>query len=737
MKIAPYFLVLVLAQGRAHAVPFVVSVRDLGKESFTAKVRIDNEAGTMLKETEVRVPGSITADIPSGIVVRLRATATDRWSEERFVLVSDETGEVTIDLWPAAVIGGQFDARSSIRSIALEAQQAKESTIIGGNLPPLPQVRVNCPVERTGRWRCRLPAGSLDLAIRAEGFAPEYFWRKALPPSRVIDLGMIRLIRGASISGFVHVESASAASSRSAVTLTLRPMMPANSESPRIDLIARQVTTNTKGFFQISGVPPGAYVLTATSHGMGSEEREIEVLENVEAILREPIILTRKKILRVAVTPATDPWGQLWTVNLARLEGENFIRTIASTTLPADGRWKSEPLQKGKYRILISRRQGNWGSREVVVDDDLDVALELPLITTSGTLKLGGKPLEGFIWFGGEGSSLSVPVAVRSDGLFRTILPRPENDTWVPVQVVADRPKVLREISSLKLTVGGDGKARADIDIPETAVFGEVVDSAGNGVQSWITVSAGGPHGAILQLDTDEAGVFSIHGVAPGELTIAAEASGSATPRSTTLSITEGETSPRYVRLVVEPNVEVKGIIRASARGVPGATISYIPQQRGVFVIHRATTEMDGSFTFSAPPGTERVTAVVSAPGFARRLLSMDVSNTASVDVSQQYGRISIIAPESERTRGTVIVAIREGVWYRAAALRSAAGGRDRTTTEKTHLEIERMEPGIYSACRIAQHEASTTATPRMFDCVTGYLSPFGEVTLTLPALAN
>jgi len=85
--------------------------------------------------------------------------------------------------------------------------------------PAIPEDQVDCTLIQT-RWLCHLPAGVLDVELRARSFVPIYLWNVAIPAGQEVDLGARALRSGASVAGFVQRPDGGPAPTDSRVHLT-------------------------------------------------------------------------------------------------------------------------------------------------------------------------------------------------------------------------------------------------------------------------------------------------------------------------------------------------------------------------------------------------------------------------------------------------------------------------------------------------------------------------------------
>jgi hypothetical protein len=141
-------------------------------------------------------------------------------------------------------------------------------------------------VDANRNWTCsRVPAAEFDLTILTRGFAPEYRWAVLVPPGGNLDLGPLALRQGASIAGWVQISPGSALDPNCIVRLS-----PAEVTDNSPVLTAK---VQGQGFFQLTGVAPGTYVLEADQSGYRSPKVPVTVVFPDSATYLKGVVLQR------------------------------------------------------------------------------------------------------------------------------------------------------------------------------------------------------------------------------------------------------------------------------------------------------------------------------------------------------------------------------------------------------------------------------------------------------------
>ena len=228
------------------------------------------------------------------------------WGET--LTISPQAGSVRLRVFPSGRIRGnliQPAGEKPLASLALRLQPSFEA-----KAEPL-DATIACPVEK-GRLACEIPAGKLDLRLRAEGgFAPIYLWGTQVSPGKETDLGDLRLRRGASVSGWVQTAEGRPPSPECRLKLT--PASAATDElkvGDQIEKASLEAAPNGEGFFQIPGVSRGRYELIARQPGY-AETRigPVDVRPDLESQMIDRLVLGKPVTFDITLDPPMEPYG--------------------------------------------------------------------------------------------------------------------------------------------------------------------------------------------------------------------------------------------------------------------------------------------------------------------------------------------------------------------------------------------------------------------------------------------
>lgn len=724
----------------AVAVPVRVSIRTSGSPPSGVKARLSWAAvGQEGGGTVVEVPGHSILDLAAGFTWKLHAEVDGFWSADRMLAVR-ESGESSAEilLYPAGSLEGSFNLPPGQREAPAEILVRFQPAPDPGKAR-LAEGTVSCPVK-DGIWRCRLPAGDLDLRLKAGPYIPVYLWGVPVRASQVASAGALQLRTGATVVGWVETEPANLPALSSRVELVPQPAgNPTDLTSmSRLEALLLEARTNDRGFFQLEAVPPGRYVLRVSSPGFATAEvGPVEVQSGLEAEVLDRIVLRKPVRFEALLDPPVDPYGQPWKVVLqsqppasARHEGRASV----------EGAWIQPDVAPGLYSLAVLGDQGSrWWMEEVEVGAGHSPRLvHVPLVEVHGRLRRGDEPMSATLWFGGLSGARRIRFD-SEDGDFQGFLP--EEGLWKVELVDGDGgPRVgLEPVEVRKLP----GAARAEIEIvvPDTTLAGEVVDGDGKPVpRASIQVDSLGPRNRqkSSRFEADGDGKFRIRGLAPGPAGVEAEAGEQTSGWISTAIPDEGE-SP-WLRLVVRAQREVQGRVFSAGGAVPGARIEGFPDLGSVGVATgvAATSEPSGHFSFGLPAGARAVHLRVLAPGFAFRIFkaTTDSGQELQIPLETQAGTLILERAEKKRTSpAPAPLLFHGGSFVPVELLRSWVRLQRAPWPERGPLVIPGMEAGEYALCAGGEAVAAALAgtEPPASACNRGVLAPFGELLLKAP----
>jgi hypothetical protein len=687
----------------------------------------------------VSSPTPISLELAPGSRWEVSADLPGFWVARKTLEVGtpDPGSRLVLDLWPLGEISGTLkvkekDARLPKR---LLVKTLAAPAIL--NRPAAPKGALDCPVDEKGAWKCSLPAAAFDLVISAEGLTPAYRWGVQVPAGKAVSLGTIELQRGASVAAWVVVEDGAIA--REGCVARLTPLVAGGTSlESAADLrrTAVQREVRKDGFLQVTGLAPGTYVLEVEQPGYPPVRvSPVRVEPGAETFLRDPLILRKARNLAFEVSPPRDWLDRRWHARVFRTEDRAAPDPVVfDGAVDEEGRFAVAGQSTGSFRIDLLDSLGNRlfsSERQLGGADTGPEALEVDLVTVEGRLRLGEEPLAASLWFGGRSGATSIRMESDREGRFHGVLPRtglwrmeveavePALQTWTRAEVREDR----------------SGKARLDVTLPDTRVFGRVVDEQGRPVAR-ATVLLQGETMEQVQ-ETGDKGAFDARALPEGSIWLGATSESEKSASGRTFVTLAKDRAVGPVELRLHPVERLIGTV-SSARGpVVGARVmvlSRFPDGGGGV----AATGLDGAFTVELPRVSPRVVAIVSAPGFPLRAFDTAVDGQrVSLPMREEGGNLEIGAPGSgeDFARDNLTLAIlQNGVPIPLSVLTRWAyeHGQPRGA-EGQSLRIPDVASGEYRVCILPGELAMAlpwTSLPEGTPCDSGLLTPGGRLTL-------
>ncbi len=707
----------------------------------------------VVQRIEIEVPGRAQVVLPSAGVWRLRLACEGYWGPPVEVEVGKKDN-VVLMLFAAGEVRGRIAAGSGSVPERFEARFVATPTPVTPTDPELPEGTVGCELTPPA-VRCSLPAGLLDLRLTAEGFAPLYFRNFRVAAGSTSDLGPLKLVPGASVIGRVVDEMAEPLSG---VKVVLTPRLPGAYTDPIFAQRARQrnwaAETGDRGFFQLRGIAPGAYVLKAEKPGFAPARTGPLGLEiDREEVMSEPVVLLRRVSVAVNLTPPLDPAGESWQVELVETEPE-FGRSVRLPLAPIEpgGWWNHPEVDPGPYLIEVSDAQGStWLNEEVeIAPGQPELFYDLPMVAVIGTVTMDEMPVPGTLNLEADESMRKIRFEVDEEGTFSGFLPA---ETWWWVEVLpAEQQGVSLALDRIEIEADGGGEVvELVIEVPDTRLGGEVVDSRGEPVGDAVVRIVrdrdvgkrrrGGMR--LSQLSSAADGRFEIRGLSPGGVTLTAMKWDLLSDKAA-VELQEDLTPPD-VRLELRDNVSVTVEIIGPTGPVHGAQVALMPDVYSLPPRPRAgitpmgLTGLDGTVSLQTAEGSRRMLVFVRAPGFGTRLVrdQIDPERRIVVPVSAERGRLVIDLSsarnaEEPMRRNPVMIHQGAAISLKILLAFTATGRYGRSSRV---VELDEMESGWYELCFAGEGiQARLSGAPAPpGTCTGGMLPPHGELALTVP----
>ncbi len=220
----------------------------------------DIEHGDFTIERSAHAGESLTADLAPGYWL-IRTDGPSVWRSSQ-VIAAEHGKTFLIDVWPSSTVEGSVksDGAAPLKEISLyfkRVPDAVESPESG---------EITAPVT-DGKFRCALPAGTFDLRLHAPSHISHFFWHQVIGAGATADLGKTVLKQGQAIFGRVELPRGVKADLSKATVQALPPAMGEGLQPLVVGgaLLVSSAKVTPAGDFQIEGLPPGLYTLTAHS----------------------------------------------------------------------------------------------------------------------------------------------------------------------------------------------------------------------------------------------------------------------------------------------------------------------------------------------------------------------------------------------------------------------------------------------------------------------------------------
>jgi hypothetical protein len=505
--------------------------------------------------------------------------------------------------------------------------------------------------------------------------------------------------------------------------------------------MALETLTNDRGFFQFVNAVPGMSVAVVSKDGLASAKRlGIEVREELEAQIVEPILLVSPLPLQVTLDPPTAPSGAPWKLVVeSRDEGSLAAEGLVYRgEAGLDGNWEKKGLSPGRYTITV--RDGDTTAYTEPVDlapERTAFHVSLPGVKIVGRVHIGEEPLQVTLWLVGHKAPLRARFDSDEKGHFAGLLPA--DGRW-DVEIVSKQEGLRLKLDPVEVRKPpGKSFATLDLSVPNTRLRGKVVDEKGAAVARASVLVLSSPQQP-SQVATDGEGGFAMRGLAPGSLFLHAQ-EGDRESDWLEAHLAEDHEAPE-LRLVLRNRLTVEGIVLSPQGPVPGARVTAMAPSNdlGVGSGTEAVTGPAGTFTAKLSAGSQIVHLSVLAPGYAIRMLAVPLGVNPILEVPLEPIGGTLIFDLGEQTvdevlsrRGGLLAHAGSWVPLMTAVLWTRSLRVEQRDPHK--LVLPSMEAGDYMLCLGAEAQ---TAVPRgqeppAAQCSQGFLAPLQELTLTLP----
>ena len=606
-----------------------------------------------------------------------------------------------------------------------------------------------------GKLDCEVPAVPVDLRLQIGDRIPIYLWNLSLERGQVLDLGALDLQQGASVAGWVETANGEPLPKGTEVVLLPPPHPGLGSQSrERLARQSNRAGVTDRGFFQVVGIPPGGYRLSARAGEFAVSDAEtLVVREGLELRLPRPLVLERSLDFELVVDPPFGPMDTPWLLSLSKPKhGPYLPPSVARGTADLDGRWQIKSLRPGTYLVSVAAGEYRWLEEQIEVRRHGEqVLVQVPLKAVRGEIRLRGEPLQASLIFGGRNGPIQVPMETDEAGYFEGFLPR--WGTW-PLSVSSQDPRVERRLRRVKVLEPAEGlDAYVSLELGGGVIQGVVVDEEGEEIPGAMVAAISLPEfEPPVYVRSDDQGSFHLEGLDSASVVSLQATSGDAQSKwvRVDLEAVERQGGDELIELELRPSVQVGGVVSGPSGGVPGATVALWPTHTGY--MEGTATDEHGTFSLKISARVEEVGSmdlVVMAPGYPlvveRR--AAGTGRPLSVFVGKKgAGEIVVPLTPPEGPGFGAYLVLFEGIPLAIPVLGQWAtlNGYPRLAPNVATLRVPQMPAGTYALCRVGMEVASNldgVDSEAFGSCLQGILSadgvlhldPSGEPQITPP----
>ena len=506
--------------------------------------------------------------------------------------------------------------------------------------PEIPRgTAFDCSTEKSGQWTCVVPAALLDVAVRVEGYAPYHQWDLKIPIAGIIDLGAIKLQKGASVVAWLDVDFAKRVEVPVRALLRYEAAAGASATAMRLALPVAEGVFTRKGVVQLAPIGAGRYILETRAKGYAPERIPMQLYAGKETTPRRSIALLPALSIRLVLQPPLAPGGIAWRVELWRKnESGSGAQNAGSGAASREGVFTATDQAEGPLHVYLKdSRQNILGSRDIVVTSATsEYAVHLDVSPISGTVTIGDSPLPSAnLLFGGSGGAEKVRGTTDQDGNFTVNLPR--RGKWI-VDVDAPKEDVA---ATTEVSIQKDND-EVDIRLPSTEVSGRVRDANGKHVAA-ARVTLLSSSGRAMMRTSDSDGTFRFRGVESGSAHLQAiDVRTHDYSKQTEVAVPDAG-GVQNVELSLESVRSLKGVVRSNGEVVVGALVHGYAFLGGSARQEQAITDLQGGFAVDVPNSATEIVITVAAPGRTLESFSVPTNqDSIALDLASRGGGLRV-----------------------------------------------------------------------------------------------
>ena len=687
---------------------------------------------------------SVEIELEPGTTWEIVLEARERWAPRTVTTLgeADSSTRVRLPVWPVRPVTGRLTlVPNQEQTEPPEPLRRLEARIEMGRGPgarrsgPRSTGFIDCPLADDGRFTCSLPVAELDLRMMVQGYVPHYRWSFEVPATEPVSLGTVKLEPGASVSGRVQADGVDLTKIHvSLVPATAAGSAMATGAMDKLASAGLSVAPDPSGFFQLRGVPAGAYLVEAVHPELAPARLPpMKVAPRTEVVLPTPIVLRPPLDLSLTIDPPVDWNAEPWHVTIRR--AFDMAARRQDEAVYRGPMMQGEPLvlpnqAPGLYYVSISRQRQETVHLErfdVQHDADANWRIDLDLLRVEGRATLGDEPLQGTLRFSGREGASGIELTADEDGSFSGVLPGP--GIW-DVRVDSTEQAV-HHVTRIEIDEDAESPHEIRLEIPDTLLFGRVVDETGAAVEASVMIET---RQGSYDVMTDEQGEIELRGVPEGAAALFATAqSTDGELRSDDVSVIVDEGQPAGpIVLELRRLSSLAGRVFSLDGPIAGANVLALPPP-GMFSFGaRAQTDLNGGFELEIPSRVQRFHVVVSPPGHALKTFEIDTGygDAIALRVPRETGTLELRMPMDERVfrqQGLNLLIEQNGISLPMGLLYPWAMSHGGRVSGSPEMTFPAMAPGHYRVCILAD-------TAQAQSCAAGYLDSFQTLALEMKA---
>ena len=543
-------------------------------------------------------------------------------------------------MWRTGTLQGQLKLADPQPAAPVEVKVVVASRPEPRIPPEIPRgTTFDCSTEKSGQWKCALPATLLDVAVRVETYAPFHKWDVKIPVAGVIDLGIVKLQKGASVVAWLDSDFAKRVEVPVRALLRYEAAAGASATAMRLALPVAEGVFTKKGVVQLAPIGPGRYILEIQAKGYAPDHIPMQLYAGKETTPRRSIELLPALNIRLLLQPPLGPGGIQWRVELWRKnESGSGAQNAGGGTASREGVFTATDQEEGSLHVYLKdSKQNILGSRDIVITSATsEYTIRLDVSRISGTVTIGDSPLPSAnLLFGGSGGSEKVRTSADEDGHFTVTLPR--RGKWI-VDIDAPKEDVA---ATTEVSVQNDND-EADIRLPSTEVSGWVRDAERKHVAA-ARVTLFSSSGRPMVRASGSDGTFRFRGVQAGLARLQALDVRTHDYSKRTEVTVPDDGGIENVELTLESIRSLKGVVRSNGDAVVGAVVHGYAFLGGSARQEQTITDLQGGFAVDVPSSATEIIITVAAPGRTLESFSVPTNQDAiDLDLASRGGTLRV-----------------------------------------------------------------------------------------------